>query len=141
VLCGHAASGRLSYTFGLRGSALSVDTACSSSLVAAHLTASSIWGGGCSCGFAAGAGLFLNPGTTAMFQVVSHSAHAAVAEAWQCPFALCNLRVCKHGPPSYCDGTTLVGGMPQRQCAAKCGRSVYPLMIHTFSRVREASAP
>jgi acyl transferase domain-containing protein len=61
------ASGRLSYTFGFRGPAVSVDTACSSSLVAAHLAAGNVFAGVCSGGLTAGAGLLLSPDTTAMF--------------------------------------------------------------------------
>jgi acyl carrier protein len=62
------ASGRLAFTYALRGAAVSVDTACSSSLVAAHFAVGQITGGASAGGLAAGAGLLLSPEPTAMFK-------------------------------------------------------------------------
>jgi acyl transferase domain-containing protein/NAD(P)-dependent dehydrogenase (short-subunit alcohol dehydrogenase family) len=57
----HSASGRLSYTFDLRGPNLTLDTACSSSLVAIHLACNSLRSGESETALAAGANLILQP--------------------------------------------------------------------------------
>lgn len=61
-------SGRLSYTYGMRGPAVTVDTACSSSLVATQSALASLALGDCEAAVAAGANLTLIPDTPAMFQ-------------------------------------------------------------------------
>lgn len=70
------ASGRLSFTFGMKGAALSVDTACSSSLVATHFAAGQLTTGVSSAALAAGVGILLSPDPSGMFQTAGRTSAA-----------------------------------------------------------------
>ena len=60
-------SGRLSYTFGLKGPSVTVDTACSSSLVSLHMAYNSLMLGQCSAVCNSGVNIMMSPETPAAF--------------------------------------------------------------------------
>jgi epothilone polyketide synthase D len=77
----YAASGRISFTFGLRGPSITVDTACSSSLVAVHLACQSLWSGESSLAIAGGVNVLLQPHIT-----IAYSQSRMMAPDGRCKF-------------------------------------------------------
>ena len=78
------AAGRIAYTFGLHGPAVTIDTACSSSLVAAHQACQSLRAKECDMAIAGGVNLILEPSgsiSTSRSRMMSFDGHCKTFDA------------------------------------------------------------